>query len=141
MRLRFLGLIFVVLLIGCAQQPPKDDSLYHALGQRPGIQRIVEGMLIIAVKDERIGERFKKIDIVRLRDKLVEQLCVEAGGPCKYTGDTMAESHKGQNLTRSDFNALVEDLIDAMDAEGISVRDQNRLIARLAPMRGDVIEK
>jgi hemoglobin len=53
----------------------------------------------------------------------------------------MAESHKGQNLTRSDFNALVEDLIDAMDAEGISVPNQNRLIARLAPMRGEVIEK
>ena len=131
----------LVLPAGCAQQPPKDDSLYHALGQRPGIQRIVEGMLIIEVKDERIGEHFKKIDIIRLRDKLVEQLCVEAGGPCKYTGDTMAESHKGQNLTRSDFNALVEDLIDAMDAEGISVPNQNRLIARLAPMRGEVIEK
>lgn len=141
MRRTLLACWMLVLLAGCAQQPPKDDSLYHALGQRPGIQRIVEGMLIIAVKDERIGERFKKIDIIRLRDKLVEQLCVEAGGPCKYTGDTMAESHKGQNLTRSDFNALVEDLIDAMDAEGISVPNQNRLIARLAPMRGDVIEK
>ena len=141
MRLKLLACLMLVLLAGCAQQPPKDDSLYHALGQRPGIQRIVEGMLIIAVRDERIGERFKKIDIIRLRDKLVEQLCVEAGGPCKYTGDTMAESHKGQNLTRSDFNALVEDLIDAMDAEGISVPNQNRLIARLAPMRGEVIEK
>jgi hemoglobin len=141
MRLNLLAFLMVVILAGCAQQPPKDDSLYPALGQRPGIQRIVEGMLIIAVKDERIGERFKKIDIVRLRDKLVEQLCVEAGGPCKYTGDSMAESHKGQNLTRSDFNALVEDLIDAMDAEGISVPNQNRLIARLAPMRGEVIEK
>ncbi|MFK7699612.1 group I truncated hemoglobin [Pseudomonas caspiana] len=139
--MRLLSFFLIVLLAGCAQQPPKDDSLYQALGQRAGIQRIVEGMLIIAVKDERIGERFKKIDIVRLRDKLVEQLCVEAGGPCKYTGDTMAEAHKGQNLTRSDFNALVEDLIDAMDAEGISVPDQNRLIARLAPMRGEVIEK
>ena len=141
MRMKLLACLMLVLLAGCAQQPPKDDSLYHALGQRPGIQRIVEGMLIIAVRDERIGERFKKIDIIRLRDKLVEQLCVEAGGPCKYTGDTMAESHKGQNLTRSDFNALVEDLIDAMDAEGISVPNQNRLIARLAPMRGEVIEK
>lgn len=139
--MRLLSFFLIVLLAGCAQQPPKDDSLYQALGQRAGIQRIVEGMLIIAVKDERIGERFKKIDIVRLRDKLVEQLCVEAGGPCKYTGDTMAEAHKGQNLTRSDFNALVEDLIDAMDAEGISVPNQNRLIARLAPMRGEVIEK
>ncbi|WP_095094151.1 group 1 truncated hemoglobin [Pseudomonas sp. Irchel 3A5] len=139
--MRLLSFFLIVLLVGCAQQPPKDDSLYQGLGQRAGIQRIVEGMLIIAVKDERIGEHFKKIDIVRLRDKLVEQLCVEAGGPCKYTGDTMAESHKGQNLTRSDFNALVEDLIKAMDAEGISVPNQNRLIARLAPMRGEVIEK
>lgn len=139
--MRLLSFFLIVLLAGCAQQPPKDDSLYQGLGQRAGIQRIVEGMLIIAVKDERIGEHFKKIDIVRLRDKLVEQLCVEAGGPCKYTGDTMAESHKGQNLTRSDFNALVEDLIKAMDAEGISVPNQNRLIARLAPMRGEVIEK
>jgi hemoglobin len=139
--MRLLSWFLFALLVGCAQTPPKDDSLYQGLGQRPGIQRIVEGMLIIAVKDERIGERFKKIDIVRLRDKLVEQLCVESGGPCTYTGESMAESHKGQNLTRSDFNALVEDLIDAMDAEGVSVPNQNRLLARLAPMRGEVIEK
>ena len=52
----------------------------------------------------------------------------------------MAESHKGQNVSRSDFDALVEDLIKAMDSEGISVPVQNRLIARLAVMRGEVIE-
>lgn len=139
--MRLLSWFLIALLAGCAQQPPKDDSLYLALGERPGIQRIVEGMLLNIAKDERIVEHFKKVDIVRLRDKLVEQVCVEAGGPCRYSGDTMAESHKGQNLTRSDFNALVEDLIDAMDAQGISVPNQNRLIARLAPMRGEVIEK
>lgn len=139
--LRWFGVLCLALLVGCAQQPPKDDSLYQALGQRAGIQKIVEGMLLHIAKDQRIVEHFRKIDIVRLRDKLVEQFCVEAGGPCRYTGDSMAESHKGQNLTRSDFNALVEDLIDAMDELNIPVSTQNRLIARLAPMRGDVIEK
>ncbi|KFE52571.1 group I truncated hemoglobin [Pseudomonas syringae] len=139
--MRLLSGLLIALLVGCAQQPPQDDSLYLALGERPGIQRIIEGMLLNIAKDRRIVEHFRKVDIVRLRDKLVEQVCVEAGGPCRYSGDSMAESHKGQNLTRSDFNALVEDLIDAMDAEGISVPNQNRLIARLAPMRGDVIEK
>ncbi|WP_341521084.1 group 1 truncated hemoglobin [Pseudomonas sp. G.S.17] len=139
--MRLLSWFLIALLAGCAQQPPEDDSLYLALGERPGIQRIVEGMLLNVARDQRIVEHFRKVDIVRLRDKLVEQLCVEAGGPCRYTGDSMAESHKGQNLTRSDFNALVEDLIDAMDAEGICVPNQNRLIARLAPMRGEVIEK
>jgi hemoglobin len=139
--MRLATFVLIMLLAGCAQKPPADDSLYQALGQRAGIQRIVEGMLLNIADDQRIVEHFRKVDIVRLRDKLTEQLCVDAGGPCTYTGDSMAESHKGQNLTRSDFNALVENLIDAMDAEGISVRDQNRLIARLAPMRGDVIEK
>jgi hemoglobin len=131
----------LTLLVGCAQQPARDDSLYQALGERAGIQRIVEGMLLNVAKDPRIVEHFRKVDIERLRDKLVEHLCVDSGGPCRYTGDSMAEAHKGQNLTRSDFNALVENLIAAMDAEKIPVPTQNRLIARLAPMRGEVIEK
>lgn len=139
--LQWIAVLALALMVGCAQQPPKDDSLYQDLGQRAGIQKIVEGMLINIARDERIVEHFRKVDIVRLRDKLVEQFCVQAGGPCTYTGDSMAESHKGQNLTRSDFNALVEDLIDSMDSLKIPVSTQNRLIARLAPMRGEVIEK
>ena len=138
--MRLLPVVFALLLSACAQHPPKDDSLYRDLGAMPGITRIVEGMLLNIAKDERIVERFRRIDIQRLRNKLIEQFCVEAGGPCTYTGDSMAESHKGQHVSRSDFNALVEDLIKAMDSEGISVSVQNRLIARLAPMRGEVID-
>jgi hemoglobin len=139
--LRWMAIAAMSLLAGCAQQPPKDDSLYIALGERPGIQKIVEGMLLHVARDPRIVEFFRKVDIVRVRDKLVEKFCVEAGGPCTYTGDTLAEAHKGMNLTRSDFNALVENLIDAMDDQHIPVPTQNRLIARLAPQRGEVIEK
>jgi hemoglobin len=129
------------LLVGCAQQPPKDDSLYQDLGQRAGIQKIVEGMLLQVAKDDRIYKYFAKVDIVRVRDKLVEKFCVEAGGPCTYSGDTLAEAHKGMNISRSDFNALVEDLIEAMNEQHIPVPTQNRFIARLAPQRGEVIEK
>ncbi|KRP64320.1 group I truncated hemoglobin [Pseudomonas orientalis] len=138
--MRWLPVCLLLLLCACAQQPPKDDSLYRDLGALPGITRIVEGMLLNIARDERIVERFRRIDIQRLRSKLIEQFCVEAGGPCTYTGDSMAESHKGQHLSRSDFNALVEDLIASMDKEGIAVPVQNRLIARLAAMRGEVIE-
>lgn len=139
--MRSLLLSVMVLLSACASLPPQDDSLYQGLGERAGITRIVEGTLINAARNPRIARHFEDIDIERLRDKLVEQICVEAGGPCEYTGESMEESHKGQNLTRSDFNALVEDLIDAMDAEGVPVRQQNRLLARLAPMREQVIER
>ncbi|KRP52306.1 group 1 truncated hemoglobin [Pseudomonas poae] len=139
--MRFLLVVLALLLSACAQQPPRDDSLYRDLGAMPGITRIVEGMLLNVARDPRIVEHFRHVDIQRLRNKLIEKFCVEAGGPCTYTGDSMAETHKGQNVTRSDFNALVEDLIASMDKEGIAVPVQNRLIARLAALRGDVIER
>jgi hemoglobin len=139
--MRSLLLVVVLTLTACAQQPPKDDSLYRDLGEQAGITHIVEGMLLNIAGDPRIVRHFENIDIVRLRDKLVEQICVEAGGPCTYTGDSMEESHKGQNLTPSDFNALVENLQDAMSAQGVPMPAQNRLLARLAPMRDQVIDR
>lgn len=140
---RLLACLMFLVLAGCAQppQPAKDDSLYQELGQRAGIQRIVEGMLLNVAQDERIVERFRRVNIDLLRNRLVEFFCVEAGGPCTYGGDSLAESHKGQNLTRSNFNALVENLIKSMDEQKVPVPTQNRLIGRLAALRGDVINK
>ncbi|SFW16290.1 hemoglobin [Pseudomonas sp. NFACC19-2] len=139
--MRLAMLCLPLLLAACAQQAPRDDGLYRALGEEPGIVRIVEGMLLGSARDPRIARRFLDIDIERLREKLIEQLCFESGGPCVYTGDSMEESHKGLRLTPSDFNALVEHLQDAMDAEGVPTPAQNRLLARLAPMRGQVIDR
>ena len=141
MRLAVLCLPLLLLLAACAQQAPRDDGLYRALGEEPGIVRIVEGMLLGSARDPRIARHFLDIDIERLREKLIEQLCFESGGPCLYTGDSMEESHKGLRLTPSDFNALVEHLQDAMEAEGVPTPAQNRLLARLAPMRGQVIDR
>lgn len=139
--LRCLVLGSLALLAACATQPPRDDSLYRALGERAGINMIVEGMLINVAHDPRINKHFQHVEPIRLRDKLVEKFCVEAGGPCTYTGDSLAEAHKGQNIGTAEFNALVEDLIDSMDARGIPVATQNRLLARLAAQRGEVIKK
>lgn len=139
--MRQFVLLFCLLLGACAGQAPKHDSLYRQLGGEPGVTRIVEGMLLRIAGDPRIVEHFQDIDIQRLRDKLIEQVCAEAGGPCVYTGDSMEESHKGLALTPSDFNALVENLQAAMTAEGVPIPVQNRLLARLAPMRGQVVER
>jgi len=139
--MRRFVLLFCLLLNACAGQMPEEDSLYRQLGGEPGVTRIVEGMLLRIAADPRIVEHFQDIDIQRLRDKLIEQFCVEAGGPCVYTGDSMQESHKGLALTPSDFNALVEDLQAAMTAEGVPIPTQNRLLARLAPMRSQVIDQ
>ncbi len=128
-------------LLGCASQPPTNDRLYQELGGQAGITRIVEGMLLNIARDERIRHYFANVDIRRLHGLLIQKFCVDAGGPCRYQGASMAESHRGLNLQPADFNALVEDLQLAMQREGIPERVQNGLLARLAPQRGEVIRQ
>lgn len=134
-----LGLLAV--LSACSQQPATDDSLFQDLGGKPGITRIVEGMLLNVARDARIVHHFRNVDPVRLRAKLIEGVCVEAGGPCTYTGDSLAEVHKGQHITPAEFDALAQDLAASMNAQGIPVTVQNRLLAVEAKQRGEVIGK
>lgn len=126
------------LLAACAGNPPRA-GLYAQFGGQAGVEALVEEFLVRLLEDERINAQFAETDLVNLNDRLVEQFCVELGGPCTYTGRDMAESHAGLGITEADFNALVEDLVDAMDARGIPRAAQNRLLARLAPMHGDIV--
>ena len=139
--MRHIALLCLVsatlLLAGCASAP--KPSLYQQFGGQPGIEALVEELLVRILEDERINRGFAEVDILNLNDRLVEQLCVEVGGPCTYTGRSMAESHAGLGLGEADFNALVEDLVDAMQARGIPRTAQNQLLERLARMHGDIV--
>lgn len=134
-----LPLGLALALAACAGTGGSRAGLYEQFGGRPGIEALVEELLVRVLEDERIAAQFAEVDLVNLGDRLVEQICFEVGGPCEYTGRTMAESHQGLAITEADFNALVEDLMAAMDARGIPRRAQNRLLARLAPMHRDIV--
>ena len=75
----------------------------------------------------------------RFREKFAEHLCVVVGGPCAYSGDTMVDIHTGMGITEGDFNAVVEDLMAAMNNAEITIGVQNRVLARLAQLREGVI--
>jgi len=120
--------------------PIPGDAVYKSLHERAGIDRIVVDMIARCQRDPRISDIFKGTDLVRLHRTLVEQLCYISGGPCHYSGRDMKAAHKDMGLQNHDFNALVEDLQAAMDQEGVPFRDQNRLLAKLAPMQRTTVD-
>ncbi|MDF1781052.1 MAG: group 1 truncated hemoglobin [Alcanivoracaceae bacterium] len=130
--------LFAVMMSGCQTRP--QDDLFESLGGMTGIENIVDDFLVRLGSDPRISNHFVDADPQRLREKLVEQFCAESGGGCEYTGDSMKDSHAGMGITRTDFNALVEDLVAAMEAQNVSVSAQNRLLKKLAPMNRDIVE-
>ncbi len=121
--------------------PIKGDAVFQAFHGKAGVDRVVAGTIGRAVKDPRIAEIFQGHDLERLQRTLSEQICYLLGGPCRYTGRDMKTVHKDLGDQASDLNALVEDLQLAMDAEGVPFRAQNRLLAKLAPMKRSVVTR
>jgi len=115
------------------------SGLYQALGEKPGIARLMDDFVNRVVKDPRIGGHFKDVKPQALKDSLTDQICQISGGPCKYEGADMKSAHADMDINKGHFNALVEVLQSAMDAQGIPFVQQNRLLALLAPMHRDVI--
>ena len=122
-------------------RPMSDPALFNAFHGKDGVSRIVDSFVDRDVADPRISDIFKNQDLVRLRRTLKEQFCYLLDGGCDYTGRDMKNAHKDMGLQDADFNALVENLQKAMDKEGVPFRDQNRLLALLAPMHRDVVTK
>ena len=121
--------------------PVAGQRLWHAFHEQPGVDRIVDSLVSRAIVDPRIAEIFKGQDIVRLRRTLKEQFCYLLGGGCRYSGREMAASHHNLGIQSKDFNALVDDLQQAMSRERVSPFAQNRLLAKLAPMKRSVVQR
>lgn len=118
-----------------------EDTLFADMGGQARIDRIVDISVDNYLADDRIKAIFDESNIDRLRAELKVQFCQVAGGPCQYKGHDMVSAHMGLDLTNAHFNALVEDLQDAMDKEGLPFTTQNRFLARLAPMQRQVVTR
>ncbi len=121
--------------------PYRSTRLAAAFGGREGIQRIADRAIDLSATDPRIAEIFISHDIVRIKRTLGEQFCYLLNAGCDYSGRDMQSSHSGLGIRRQDLNALVENLQVAMQEAEVPFAAQNKLLARLAPMSGDVIER
>lgn len=119
----------------------EELALYQALGKKEGIDRIVAHTLDLSFTDERTKKQFAHSKKERLVQLISDQICELVGGPCTYKGLNMKKGHIKLGITLREFNALVEHLQDAMDTEKVPYRMQNKLLALLAPMKRDIVEK
>jgi hemoglobin len=139
--MRKTALVVATMLMVASAPARADDALFGDLGGRDGIAHIVDDATANFLADPRIKAAFDNTNMDRFKGMLTDQLCVVAGGPCVYKGQTMHDAHKGLHLTNADFNALVEDLQAGMEKAGVPFATQNRLLARLAPMQHEVVTR
>lgn len=121
--------------------PFEGGAMFAAFHGAEGVARIVDGFVARNLTDPRIMGQFAATDQVRLKRTLREQFCYILGGGCAYTGRDMASSHKDLGSQPADMAAIVENLQAAMRDEGVPFATQNRFLAKLAPMKPDVVTR
>lgn len=121
--------------------PYAGAGLVADFGGREGIARIAARTVELSEADPRIAAIFASRDTVRLKRTLAEQFCYLLDAGCDYSGRDMKTAHAEMGVTRADLNALVENLQAAMREAGVPFAAQNRLLAKLAPMSRQVVER
>ena len=136
---QLLLLVGLCLLAACATR--RESRLYDALGGAPGVARLVDAVTAEYHADPRLSTLFAATEDEYFKARLREQICAISDGGCEYTGLSMEEAHSGMDLSEAHFNDFVDVTRRAMTKSGFSVGVQNRLLARLAPMRAEVIHQ
>ncbi len=146
MRKQFVLIASLLALSTPAVFGQAKDALYKSLGGKKAIIAVVDLFVGNVAADAKINAFFKADvadpkKLAKFKGNLVDQICEAAGGPCKYKGKSMKAAHMGMGVSTADFNALVGDLVAALDKAGVKPADKMALLGVLGPMKSDIVEK
>jgi len=141
-----IGLVTLAVALEVSARAQAQKSLYERLGGKAAIVAVVDDFVANCAADMRINTFFAvtaadKNRLAAFKNKLVDQICEAAGGPCKYTGKDMKTAHAGMGIGNADFNALVEDLTKSLNKFSVGKAEQDQLLGVLGPMRPLIVEK
>jgi len=116
------------------------DSLYERLGGADGIARIVDDAVDAHLENPCVKSRYEYLDdIEHTRRMAFEFFCAGSGGPETYTGRDMVTTHKGMNISEEEFIAVVDDILGALDKNGVGEQERKDVLAILYSLKGEII--
>lgn len=119
-----------------------EKSLYERLGGYDGISGFANDLLPRLQGDAALGRFWANRGddgIAREKQFLIDYLCTNAGGPLLYTGRDMLLSHKGMNISESDWEAFLGHAGATIEALGVPETEANDVVAFVLSIKGDIV--
>lgn len=123
-----------------AKTAEENRPLYDRLGGTPAITAVVKRFVEVTGSDPRISVFFTNADVPRLESMMVNHICEITGGPCKYEGKSMKESHTGMKVKPEHFAAFMDDLGKVLEEFKLPAREKGEVLAAFEGMKPDVVE-
>jgi len=121
------------------QASTNGDSDYDAVGGGPAIASVVEVFYRNVLSDPQLSGYFAETDMARLKRHQVQLVSQVMGGPVTYEGPTLADAHKGRNITEADFGKVVVHLVAALQEHNVPEDIIGRVGAALGAAQGDIV--
>jgi hemoglobin len=116
--------------------PPQDKpSLYDRLGGVYNISVVVDDFIDRVMGDPRLNanprvdEAHHRVSPQGFKYYVTEQLCEAAGGPQRYSGRTMGDTHRHLMITDEEWVAFMDDLQQSLDRFEVPQLEQDEVIA------------
>jgi hemoglobin len=126
-------------------QPAAKPSLYDRLGGVYSIATVVDDFINRIMIDPRLNsnplvdEAHHRVPPAGFKYLVTEMVCWATGGPRKYTGKPMAESHKDLKITSKEWEVFLEDFQQTLDRFAVPAEEQAELKVIVNSTRSDIV--
>ncbi len=122
-----------------------SPTLYERLGGVYSIAVVVDDLVDRVMADPRLNanpavdEAHHKVPPAGFKYLVTEMVCWSSGGPQKYTGRSMADSHRHLNITPKEWDAFMDDVQQTLDKFTVPAAEQAELRAIVESTYGDIV--
>ena len=122
-----------------------QPTLYERLGGVYSIATVVDDLVDRVMADARLNanpavdEAHHKVPPAGFKYLVTEMVCWATGGPQKYTGRSMADSHRHLNITPQEWVAFMDDFQQTVDKFKVAAAEQSELRAIVESTYGDIV--
>ena len=126
-------------------QSVEKPPLYDRLGGVYSIATVVDDFIDRIMVDPRlnanplVAEAHHRVQPAGFKYLVTEMVCWATGGPQKYTGKSMAESHKDLKITSKEWEAFLDDFQQTLDKFAVPTEEQTELKTIVNSTRSDII--
>jgi hemoglobin len=120
-------------------------SLYERLGGIYSIATVVDDFIDRVMTDPRlnanplVNEAHHRVPPPGFKYLVTEMVGWATGGPQKYTGRSMAESHAQLKITNSEWEAFLDDFQQTLNKFAVPAEEQAELKAIIDSTKSDIV--
>jgi hemoglobin len=122
-----------------------SPSLYERLGGVYSIATVVDDFINRIMTDSRLNanprvdEAHHRVSPAGFKYLVTEMVCWATGGPQRYTGRSMKDSHENLMITAAEWEAFLDDLQQTLDRFAVPKAEQAELKTIVASTRADIV--